>query len=93
LSSEENFSDELRESAELRIKRALIIEELSKFHKLEINDKDVEKELQEWKKQKNNSNFSDDQILDLSDLLFPEVKTWRTETVQQAVIDFGYAFF
>jgi trigger factor len=62
--SEENFSDELRESAELRIKRALIIEELSKFHKLEINDKDVEKELQEWKKQKNNSNFSDDQILD-----------------------------
>tara|TARA_B110000438_G_scaffold294916_1_gene337051 strand:- start:177 stop:1445 length:1269 start_codon:yes stop_codon:yes gene_type:complete len=62
--SEEDFSNELRESAELRIKRALIIEELIKFHKIEINEKDVEKELQEWKKQKNNSNFTDDQIID-----------------------------
>ena len=62
--SEEDFSEELRESANLRIKRALIIEELTKFHEIEINEKEVEKELQEWKKQKNNSNFADDQILD-----------------------------
>ena len=61
--TEENFEKELGDAAETRIKRALVIEELMSHYNIEVLDEEASEELDKWKNQQNNTQFSEDQVL------------------------------
>ena len=62
--TEETFEKELKVAAENRIKRALAIEEVMSHYEIEVQETKIKEELEKWKKQQNNSQFSEDQVTD-----------------------------
>ncbi len=62
--TEETFEKELKVAAENRIKRALAIEEVMSHYEIEVQESKIKEELEKWKKQQNNSQFSEDQVTD-----------------------------
>ena len=62
--TEESFEKELKVAAENRIKRALAIEEVMSHYEIEVQESKIIEELEKWKKQQNNSQFTEDQVSD-----------------------------
>ncbi|MAV14304.1 MAG: trigger factor [Chloroflexi bacterium] len=62
--TEETFEKELKVAAENRIKRALAIEEVMSHYEIEVQESKIKEELEKWKKQQNNSQFTEDQVTD-----------------------------
>ena len=60
--TEETFEEELKIAAENRIKRALVIEEVMTHYEIEVQEEKVQEEMEKWKKQQNNSQFSEEQV-------------------------------
>ena len=60
--SEEEFESELASSADLRLKRAIIVEEIITHYEVEIDDKIISDELKKFKELQKNTNYSDDSI-------------------------------
>ena len=62
--TEETFEKELKVAAENRIKRALAIEEIMTHYEIEVQESKIKEELEKWKKQQNNPQFTEDQVSD-----------------------------
>ena len=62
--TEETFEKEWKVAAENRIKRALAIEEVMSHYEIEVQESKIKEELEKWKKQQNNSQFTEDQVTD-----------------------------
>ena len=62
--TEETFEEELKIAAENRIKRALVIEEIMTHYEIEVQEEKVQEEMEKWKKQQNNSQFTEEQVSD-----------------------------
>jgi len=62
--TEETFEKELKVAAENRIKRALAIEEIMTHYEIEAQESKIKEELEKWKKQQNNPQFTEDQVSD-----------------------------
>tara|TARA_B100001029_G_scaffold129017_1_gene108038 strand:+ start:11737 stop:13005 length:1269 start_codon:yes stop_codon:yes gene_type:complete len=62
--TEETFEGELKIAAENRIKRALAIEEVMTHYDIEVQEEKVQEEIEKWKKQQNNSQFTEEQVSD-----------------------------
>ena len=60
--SEEEFESELNSSADLRLKRAIIVEEIITHYEVEIDDKIISDEVKKFKELQKNTNYSDDSI-------------------------------
>jgi len=60
--TEETFEEELKIAAENRIKRALVIEEVMTHYEIEVQEEKVQEEMEKWKKQQNNSQFTEEQV-------------------------------
>ena len=60
--TEETFEEELKIAAENRIKRALVIEEIMTHYEIEVQEEKVQEEMEKWKKQQNNSQFTEEQV-------------------------------
>ena len=60
--SEEEFEKELTSSADLRLKRAVIVDEITMHYEVEIDDKIIEDELIKFKELQKNTNYSDQNI-------------------------------
>ncbi len=60
--SEEEFEKELALSADLRLKRAIIVDEITMHYEVEIDDKIIEEELKKFKELQKNTNYSDQNI-------------------------------
>ncbi len=60
--SEEEFESELASSADLRLKRAIIVEEIITHYEVEIDDNIINEELKKFKELQKNTNYSDDSI-------------------------------
>jgi trigger factor len=60
--SEEEFESELASSANLRLKRAIIVEEIITHYEVEIDDNIINDELKKFKELQRNTNYSDDSI-------------------------------
>ena len=60
--SEEEFESELASSADLRLKRAIIVEEIITHYEVEIDDNIIKDELKKFKELQKNTNYSDDSI-------------------------------
>ena len=60
--SEEEFESELASSADLRLKRAIIVEEIITHYEVEIDDNIINDELKKFKELQKNTNYSDDSI-------------------------------
>ena len=60
--SEEEFESELALSADLRLKRAIIVEEIITHYEVEIDDKIINDELKKFKELQKNTNYSDESI-------------------------------
>ncbi len=60
--TEETFEEELKIAAENRIKRALVIEEVMTHYEIEVQEEKVQEEMEKWKKQQNNSRFTEEQV-------------------------------
>ena len=62
--TEEEFEDEISKSADIRLKRAVIIEEIVDYYDVNIDDKIIEKELNKFKDMQKNNNYPDQNIKD-----------------------------
>ena len=62
--SEEEFEDEISKSADIRLKRAVIIEEIVNYYEVIIDDKIINDELKKFKDIQKNNNYSDQSIKD-----------------------------
>ena len=62
--TEEEFEDEISKSADIRLKRAVIIEEIVDYYDVNIDDKIIEKELKKFKDIQKNNNYPDQNIKD-----------------------------
>ena len=62
--SEEEFEDEISKSADIRLKRAIIIEEIVNYYEVKIDDKIINDELDKFKEIQKNNNYSDQSIKD-----------------------------
>ena len=62
--SEEEFEDEISKSADIRLKRAIIIEEIVNYYEVKIDDKIINEELDKFKEIQKNNNYSDQSIKD-----------------------------
>ena len=62
--TEEEFEDEISKSADIRLKRAVIIEEIVDYYDVNIDDKIIEKELNKFKDIQKNNNYPDQNIKD-----------------------------
>ena len=62
--SEEEFEDEISKSADIRLKRAIIIEEIVNYYEVKIDDKIINAELDKFKEIQKNNNYSDQSIKD-----------------------------
>ncbi len=62
--SEEEFEDEISKSADIRLKRAIIIEEIVSYYEVKIDDKIINDELDKFKEIQKNNNYSDQSIKD-----------------------------
>ena len=62
--SEEEFEDEISKSADIRLKRAIIIEEIVNYYEVKIDDKIIDDELDKFKEIQKNNNYSDQSIKD-----------------------------
>ena len=62
--TEEEFESELNTSAEQRLKRAIVIEEIVNHYKVEIDDKVINEELKKFKELQKNTSYSDQSISD-----------------------------
>ena len=62
--SEEEFEDEISKSADIRLKRAVIIEEIVNYYEVKIDDKIINDELKKFKDIQKNNNYSDQSIKD-----------------------------
>lgn len=62
--SEEEFEDEISKSADIRLKRAIIIEEIVNYYEVKIDDKIINNELDKFKEIQKNNNYSDQSIKD-----------------------------
>ena len=62
--SEEEFEDEISKSADIRLKRAIIIEEIVNYYEVKIDDKIINAELDKFKDIQKNNNYSDQSIKD-----------------------------
>ena len=62
--SEEEFEDEISKSANIRLKRAIIIEEIVNYYEVKIDDKIINDELDKFKEIQKNNNYSDQSIKD-----------------------------
>ena len=60
--TEEEFEKELASSADLRLKRAIIVDEITMHYEVEIDDKIIEDELIKFKELQKNTNYSDQNI-------------------------------
>ena len=60
--TEEEFEKELASSADLRLKRAIIVDEITMHYEVEIDDKIIDEELKKFKKLQKNTNYSDQNI-------------------------------
>ncbi len=60
--TEEEFEKELASSADLRLKRAIIVDEITMHYKVEIDDKIIDEELKKFKELQKNTNYSDQNI-------------------------------
>lgn len=78
--TEENFEKELGGAAETRIKRALAIEELMSHYDIEVLDEEASEELDKWKNQQNNTQFSEDQVL--SEIIYSKKREKLLEKIR-----------
>jgi len=78
--TEENFEKELGDAAETRIKRALVIEELMSHYNIEVLDEEASEELDKWKNQQNNTQFSEDQVL--SEIIYSKKREKLLEKIK-----------
>ena len=62
--TEDEFEDEISKSADIRLKRAVIIEEIVDYYDVNIDDKIIEKELNKFKDIQKNNNYPDQNIKD-----------------------------
>jgi len=62
--TEDEFEDELAKSADIRLKRAVIIEEIVNYYEVQIDDKIIDKEFNKFKEMQKNNNYSDQNIKD-----------------------------
>ena len=62
--TEEEFEDEISKSADIRLKRAVIIEEIVDYYEVNIDDKIIQDELNKFKDIQKNNNYSDQSIKD-----------------------------
>jgi len=62
--SEEEFEDEISKSADIRLKRAIIIEEIVNYYEVKIDDKIINDEFDKFKEIQKNNNYSDQSIKD-----------------------------
>tara|TARA_B100000941_G_scaffold272511_1_gene232075 strand:- start:8254 stop:9525 length:1272 start_codon:yes stop_codon:yes gene_type:complete len=62
--TEDEFEDELAKSADIRLKRAVIIEEIVNYYEVKIDDKIIDKEFNKFKEMQKNNNYSDQNIKD-----------------------------
>ena len=62
--TEEEFEDEISKSADIRLKRAVIIEEIVDYYEVNIDDKIINDELNKFKDIQKNNNYSDQSIKD-----------------------------
>tara|TARA_E500000081_G_scaffold53485_1_gene56508 strand:+ start:1465 stop:2745 length:1281 start_codon:yes stop_codon:yes gene_type:complete len=60
--TEEEFEKELASSADLRLKRAIIVDEITMHYEVEIDDKIIDEELKKFKELQKNTNYSDQNI-------------------------------
>ena len=60
--TEEEFEKELASSADLRLKRAIIVDEITMHYEVEIDDNIIDEELKKFKELQKNTNYSDDSI-------------------------------
>ncbi|MAU56409.1 MAG: trigger factor [Dehalococcoidia bacterium] len=62
--SEEDFIAELKEAADIRIKRSLTIDELLVHYEINVEEDKVREDLDKWKNQQGNTKVSEEQIMD-----------------------------
>ena len=62
--SEEEFEDEISKSADIRLKRAIIIEEIVNYYEVKIDDKIINNELDKFKETQKINNYPDQSIKD-----------------------------
>ena len=60
--TEEEFEKELASSADLRLKRAIIVDEITMHYEVEIDDNIIDEELKKFKELQKNTNYSDQNI-------------------------------